>query len=76
MIDMEDCIFLMEFSVQYVVLKYCTDPWGMHHVTYLPTFCSQLLLDGDPGETSMKFATKLGQWGISLPKNLRFSGSC
>jgi hypothetical protein len=46
-------IFLMEFLVQYIVLKYCTKPWEIH-VTYLPTFCRHFLLDGDPGETSVQ----------------------
>ena len=53
MIDTEGCIFFTEFSVRYIILKYCTDPWGMH-VTYLPTFCGHFLLDCDPGETSIQ----------------------
>jgi hypothetical protein len=62
MIDMEGCMFFdRAFStICCIVLKYCTNPWGIH-VTYLPTFCGHFLLDGDPGGTSMKIATKLGQ---------------
>ncbi len=62
MIDTEGCIFLTEFSVQYVVSYWNTVPTLGEYmwITNLP-FAATFLSDGDPGGTSVqKLLPRLG----------------